>query len=85
MCRYNPCKNPNCVYKHADGQKRGNFEDKVWTANGEGFDREAAMRDEGNGKSERFQGLKEGETAEEELILPGRTTPERVADEGIVS
>jgi hypothetical protein len=85
MCRYNPCKNPNCVYKHADGQKRGNFEDKVWTANGEGFDREAAMRDEGNGKSDRFQGLKEGETAEEELILPGRTTPERVADEGIVS
>jgi hypothetical protein len=85
MCRYNPCLNANCVYKHAEGQKRGKFEDKVWTANGEGFDREAAMRDEGNGKSDRFQGLKEGEAAEEELILPGRTTPERVADEGIVS
>jgi hypothetical protein len=85
MCRYNPCTNPNCFYKHADGQKQGKFEDKVWTANAEGFDREAAMRDEGNGKSDRFQGLKEGEAAEEELILPGRTTPERVADEGIVS
>jgi len=85
MCRYNPCTNAHCVYKHAEGQKRGRFEDKVWTANGEGFDREAAMRDEGNGKSDRFQGLKEGEAAEEELILPGRTTPERVADEGIVS
>jgi hypothetical protein len=85
MCRYNPCLNANCVYKHADGQKRGKFEDKVWTANGEGFDREAAMRDEGAGKSDRFQGLKQGETAEEELILPGRDTPERGADEGIVS
>jgi hypothetical protein len=85
MCRYNPCLNANCVYKHADGQKRGKFEDKVWTAGGEGFDREAAMRDEGAGKSDRFQGLKQGETAEEELILPGRTTPDRVADEGIVS
>jgi len=85
MCRYNPCLNANCVYKHADGQKRGKFEDKVWTAGGEGFDREAAMRDEGAGKSDRFQGLKAGETAEEELILPGRTTPDRVADEGIVS
>lgn len=85
MCRYNPCLNANCVYKHAEGQKRGKFEDKVWTANGEGFDREAAMRDEGAGKSDRFQGLKQGEAAEEELILPGRTTPERVPDEGIVS
>lgn len=85
-CRYNPCLNANCAYKHAEGQKRGKFEDKVWTANGgEGFDREAAMREEGTGKSDRFQGLKEGETAEEELILPGRTTPERGADDGIVS
>jgi hypothetical protein len=85
MCRYNPCLNAKCVYKHAEGQKRGKFEDKVWTANGEGFDREAALRDEGAGKSDRFQGLKAGETAEEELILPGRSTPERGADEGIVS
>jgi hypothetical protein len=73
------------VYKHAEGQKRGKFEDKVWTAGGEGFDREAAMRDENAGKSDRFQSLKQGETAEEELILPGRTTPDRVADDGIVS
>ncbi|KAM0720835.1 hypothetical protein Q7P37_003120 [Cladosporium fusiforme] len=86
MCRYNPCLNPNCVYKHEEGQKRGKFEDKVWTAGGEGFDRDAAMQAESTGKSDRFQGLKQGETAEEELILPGRTTPERgAADEGIVS
>lgn len=86
MCRYNPCLNPKCVYKHAEGQKRGNFEDKVWTAGGGGSgEGDAAMQTEGTGKSERFQGLKQGETAEEELILPGRTTPERGADEGVVS
>lgn len=91
MCRYNPCLNPNCGYKHEEGQKRGKFEDKVWTAGGEGFDRDAAMQAENTGKSDRFQGLKEGETAEEELILPGRSTPERgaaaaaTADEGVVS
>lgn len=84
-CRYNPCLNAKCVFKHVDGQKRGTFEDKVWTANGEGFDREAAMRDESKSKSDRFQGLKQGEAAEEELILPGRTTPERGADEGVIS
>jgi hypothetical protein len=33
MCRFNPCLNPTCVYKHVDGQKRGKFEDKVWVAN----------------------------------------------------
>lgn len=84
-CRYPTCTMPNCPYKHTEGQKR-KFEDKVWTANGgEGFDREAAMREEGTGKSDRFQGLKQGEAAEEELILPGRATPERGADDGIVS
>ncbi|EPE29691.1 hypothetical protein GLAREA_00851 [Glarea lozoyensis ATCC 20868] len=34
MCKFNPCLNPSCVYKHIDGQKRGKFEDKVWVANG---------------------------------------------------
>ncbi|KAF2724287.1 hypothetical protein K431DRAFT_310238 [Polychaeton citri CBS 116435] len=78
-CRYNPCLNPQCMYKHGEGQKRGKFEDKVWTpgngapgsdANGghpEGFDREAAMKRE---KSERFSGI-EAQTANgEELIRP---------------
>ena len=32
MCKYNPCLNPDCVYKHAEGQKRGKYGDKVWTA-----------------------------------------------------
>ncbi|KAG9238802.1 nuclear polyadenylated RNA-binding protein-like protein Nab2 [Amylocarpus encephaloides] len=34
MCKFNPCLNPSCVFKHVDGQKRGKFEDKVWVANG---------------------------------------------------
>lgn len=29
-CKFNPCMNPNCPYKHAEGQ-RGSFSDKVWT------------------------------------------------------
>ncbi|PMD31221.1 nuclear polyadenylated RNA-binding protein Nab2 [Hyaloscypha variabilis F] len=31
-CKFNPCLKPNCIFKHVDGQKRGKFEDKVWTA-----------------------------------------------------
>lgn len=30
-CKFNPCLNPTCPYKHAEGQ-RGSFSDKVWTA-----------------------------------------------------
>ncbi|KAL4929826.1 mRNA-binding protein NAB2 [Aspergillus undulatus] len=30
-CKFNPCLNPSCPYKHAEGQ-RGAFSDKVWTA-----------------------------------------------------
>ncbi|TVY32535.1 Protoporphyrinogen oxidase [Lachnellula subtilissima] len=33
-CKFNPCLNAACVYKHEEGQKRGKFEDKVWVANG---------------------------------------------------
>lgn len=29
-CKFNPCLNPSCPYKHAEGQK-GAFSDKVWT------------------------------------------------------
>ncbi|KAL0938774.1 nuclear polyadenylated rna-binding protein [Colletotrichum truncatum] len=32
-CRFNPCKNPHCVYTHDEGQQ-GVFKDKVWTADG---------------------------------------------------
>lgn len=29
-CKFNPCLNPACAFKHEEGQKRGKFEDKVW-------------------------------------------------------
>lgn len=32
MCKFNPCLNPACTFKHVEGQKRGKFEDKVWVA-----------------------------------------------------
>jgi hypothetical protein len=33
MCKFKPCKNRYCLFKHEDGQ-RGTFPDKVWTADG---------------------------------------------------
>jgi nuclear polyadenylated RNA-binding protein NAB2 len=33
MCKFNPCTNRFCTFKHEDGQ-RGTFQDKVWTADG---------------------------------------------------
>lgn len=33
-CKFDPCLNAVCPYKHEEGQKRGKFEDKVWVANG---------------------------------------------------
>ncbi|QIW98747.1 hypothetical protein AMS68_004265 [Peltaster fructicola] len=47
MCRYNPCLNAACVYKHVEGQKRGKFEDKVWTA-----DRLKSLKDHQEGTEE---------------------------------
>ena len=31
-CKFNPCLNPICSFKHEEGQKRGKFGDKVWVA-----------------------------------------------------
>ncbi|PYI11445.1 nuclear polyadenylated RNA-binding protein Nab2 [Aspergillus sclerotiicarbonarius CBS 121057] len=56
-CKFNPCLNPNCPYKHAEGQK-GAFSDKVWTANSQ----------EGGHVSER-KFVSEGDDTEE-LIKP---------------
>lgn len=33
MCKFRPCTNRFCTFKHEDGQ-RGTFSDKVWTADG---------------------------------------------------
>ncbi|KAF2753633.1 hypothetical protein EJ05DRAFT_514593 [Pseudovirgaria hyperparasitica] len=57
-CVHNPCTRPGCAFKHADGQKKGKFGDKVWTAHGEG----------NSHVSERKFVDEEGE---EELIIPG--------------
>jgi hypothetical protein len=58
VCRFNPCLNADCLFKHADGQKRGKFEDKVWVAD-----------DKKEHVSERK--FVDDEGGEEELILPG--------------
>ena len=79
-CRYNPCLNPRCTFTHTEGQKRGNFSDKVWTA--EGFDRESAQADERNHVSERK--FTAGEDGQEELILPSKID-ESAGQEGQMS
>ena len=58
MCKFNPCLNADCPYKHAEGQQRGKFGDKVWTADG--------------GEKEHVSERKfiDDEMAEEELIVP---------------
>lgn len=76
MCRYNPCLNPQCLYKHAPGQKRGKFEDKVWTpapGNGEdaGFNMEEAQ------KMNRFAELQGIDGAGEELIKPEQSSSQQ--------
>jgi hypothetical protein len=64
VCKYNPCSRPACPFKHVEGQKRGNFQDKVWTADG---------AEGSNGKAERFADFnKQNEGQAEELILPGQ-------------
>ena len=63
LCRFNPCLNPACPYKHAEGQKRGKFDDKVWVADEE---------KENEHVSERKFIADDG--AEEELIVPGSQT-----------
>lgn len=70
-CRYNPCLNPACPYVHADGQKRGKFEDKVWTV--EGFDRVAAEKADGLQAQHVSERRFVDEDAGEELILPGQS------------
>lgn len=63
QCKFNPCLNAHCPYKHAEGQKRGSFEDKVWTQGEEKRDH----------VSERKFVQEDGE---EELIIPGSGTKE---------
>lgn len=57
-CKFNPCERPTCPYKHVEGQKRGKFEDKVWTAEKKEHVSERKFVEEGG---------------PEELIIPGKT------------
>ena len=69
MCKYNPCLNKVCPYKHEEGQKRGKFGDMVWTAD---QDRPKSQ----NHVSERKFVTDDGD---EELIVPaGEDGPDDV-------
>jgi nuclear polyadenylated RNA-binding protein NAB2 len=57
MCKFNPCLNPTCSFKHEEGQKRGKFDDKVWVAGEKEHVSERKFVDESEGV--------------EELIVPG--------------
>jgi hypothetical protein len=61
-CKFNPCMNARCPFKHAEGQ-RGSYADKVWTADGS----EQKMEDN-NHVSERYKEF--NVDGEEELIKP---------------
>lgn len=56
-CKFNPCMNPTCPYKHAEGQK-GSFPDKVWIAGQENKPHVSERK------------FVEDENGEEELIKP---------------
>lgn len=58
-CKFNPCKNVRCPYKHAEGQ-RGSYSDKVWTA-------DSGKKEEKDHVSERKFVEDDGE---EELVKP---------------
>ena len=70
-CKFNPCLNPRCPFKHAEGQ-RGNYADKVWTADG-------TEKQGDDHVSERKFATDEGE---EELIKPD---PEAQAVEEVIT
>jgi nuclear polyadenylated RNA-binding protein NAB2 len=48
ICKFNPCLNPTCVFKHEEGQKRGKFDDKVWVSSDRHHVSERKFVDENN-------------------------------------
>ena len=62
MCKFNPCTNFHCPYKHVEGQKK-TFKNKEWVApkSGEGEKQDHVSE-------RRFV----DDDAEEELIIPGK-------------
>lgn len=76
MCKFNPCLNPACAFKHAEGQKRGKYEDKVWVAGEKQHISERKFVDENSG---------------EELIKPepeseaGNNSSDSIKSDGIIT
>lgn len=66
MCKFNPCLNPSCAFKHEEGQKRGKFDDKVWVAGEKEHVSERKFVDESEGV--------------EELIVPGNPEAAKTAE-----
>lgn len=71
-CKFSPCLNPNCIYKHGDGQQKG-FDNKVWMSNGPP-------------NSQKREHVSErkfvNENEEEELIIPGQIPGQTPAEGG---
>ena len=63
-CKFNPCMNARCPFKHAEGQ-RGSYADRVWTADG------TEKKEENSHVSERYKEF--NVDGEEELIKPDPT------------
>lgn len=66
MCKFNPCTNVRCPYKHVEGQKKV-FKDKVWVASKDGEEKNQHVSER------KFI----DEDAEEELIIPGKSESEK--------
>lgn len=63
MCKFNPCLNPACAFKHEEGQKRGKFDDKVWVAGEKEHVSERKFVDDNNGEEELIKPDAEMQTA----------------------
>lgn len=70
-CKFNPCLNRNCPYKHSEGQ-RGSFPDKVWTADG------SQGKDKPHVSERKFI---DDENTQEELIKPEASAEAPVSEE----
>ena len=69
-CRFTPCLNVTCPYKHAEGQKKAPFEDKVWVSD--------KLKEQSHVSERKFIDDAGGR---EELIIPASdvsTSPARV-------
>ena len=64
-CKFNPCMNARCPYKHVDGQ-RAAFQDKVWVREARDGDAEGNT----NGNAEHVSERKFAVEGEEELVRP---------------